>query len=864
MRRLAHALTGDYGFIELAPNPPAHSKESLTHCEIRVRGSVRGVVEARSKDVLDALVEEVKRLTEGGKRDILLSDLEGSSQAGAQSLLGNVLESTSKIPGIATIFWTDGTYHVPAMRITLDQPPPVVPLPSLSSRLSSPQTAPPPQSLSNPYFLVIGEKTPLGVSYNLPLDNALPRAYEVPYYTPRAEPSNTSFLYSLLTSTAHPENLYRDAVAHLGQNSKLHVVLGELGLSPMMTGPLASAAGSTPSWNGGGAGATAFGGFPGAGGFGGSPSGSGPSGTGDGGGGGSFPSASQSFGGGPGGYTAAPGIYPQASSAAVGGSDQSVSILSQGSNTGVVEKTSKSAAAHKDASRWTKDYVPLRLADIAELDAIPIARSYNSDNVERFGLLYRLRPRDENTTPPLLPPLSTTPTASSSDTSRTLATANASTSPRLLVFRDEPLAGGGTSSVHELEHDPDVLMKISVGAEEAEAVEHEGRLYQRFGTRLQGVVPDFHGMFSGQPLLTDSIVLLLSRCGEAMGAWDSLTVDQRYVSTHFLCQGTSLRVLPPPHEVGIMHNDISANNILVDRATGEVRIADLSSATEHVCAGAKACPELKELSWLDTSSSSATEDVRESAYALDGAEQWTKNYTPLRLQDVRTLDVVPVARSFVKEAVLLSGSLYRLPTSAEEPTPPLSPSTSITPTASPSSTARTDASTDTSVTAPRLLVFLAEPFASGTMASVHELKHDPDVVLKISIWKDDLTAAEHEGRLYERFGERLRGVLVDFFGMFVGRPLRTDAIVLFLSRHGKPLEDWSSLSIAQRKQLYNHFRRLHEVGLIHNDVSPNNILVHPETGDLRLIDLAQAVEHTCGGPQTCAELKELSWLVYNL
>lgn len=95
MRRLAHALTGDYGFIELAPNPPAHSKESLTHCEIRVRGSVRGVVEARSKDVLDALVEEVKRLTEGGKRDILLSDLEGSSQAGAQSLLGNVWLASS-------------------------------------------------------------------------------------------------------------------------------------------------------------------------------------------------------------------------------------------------------------------------------------------------------------------------------------------------------------------------------------------------------------------------------------------------------------------------------------------------------------------------------------------------------------------------------------------------------------------------------------------------------------------------------------------------------------------------------------------------------------------------------------------------
>ncbi|BGP29270.1 hypothetical protein JCM10296v2_001008 [Rhodotorula toruloides] len=517
MRRLTHALTGDYGFIELAPNPLARSREPLTHCEIRAKGIVRGAIEERTKGVLDTLVREMKRLTEGGKRTILLSDLGGSSQSGAQSLLGKVLESTSGIPGIATIFWTDWDSFVPAPSHNMN-------------RLTKP-----------PYFLVIGGVRRLIV------------------------------------------------IQDLWGNRALHGILGELGLAPVAGPALSGAAGGAGSGSGGGAG-----------------------GSGD----------------------------------------------------------------------W------------------------------------------------------------------------AGVSP----YQGPPGAGGA------------------------------------------GGVSDGGGSF-----------------------------------------GTAFRL---------------------QQASSADLLAAFSHALDAAGDAGKGASD-----FCYTSSSSATEDVRESAYALDGGaltEQWTKNYTPLRLQDVRTLNVVPVARSFVKEAVLLSGSLYRLPRSAEEPTPPLSPSTSITPTASPSSTARTDASTDTSVTAPRLLVFPAEPFASGTMASVHELKYDPDVVMKISVSKDELPAAEHEGRLYERFGERLRGVLVDFFGMFVGRPLRTEAIVLFLSWHGKPLEDWNSLSIAQRKQLYNHFRRLHQVGLIHNDVSPNNILVHPETGDFRLIDLAQAAEHTCGGPQTCPELKELSWLVYNL
>ncbi|GAA6048545.1 hypothetical protein NBRC10513_000635 [Rhodotorula toruloides] len=557
MRRLTHALTGDYGFIELAPSPLARSKESLTHCEIRTKGI----------------------------RAILLSDLEGSSQAGAQSLLGKFLKETSEISGIATIFWTDGTYYVPAMRITLDQPPPVVPLPSLSSRLSSPQTAPPPQSLSHPYFLVIGEKTPLGVSYNQPFVNALPRASGIPPYT-----HNTSFVYSLLASTARPEDLYRGVISDLWRNPNLHVMLGESGLSPMTAGPLASAAGSTPSWIGGGAGATAFGGVPGASGFGGSPSGSGPSGTGDGGGGGSFPSAPQYVRGGSAGYTAASGVYPQASGAAVGGSDQPVTNLSQASDAGAVEDTSKSAAAQEEyASRWTKDYVPLRLQDTAELTAIPIACSYESENVFIAGTLYRLPPQTDTSTPPLIDVRPATPTKSSSDTSRTSATANASTSPRLLVFRDEPLAGGGTSSVHELKHDPDVLMKISVWEDDLPAAEHEGRLYQRFGKELTGIVPEFYGMFSGRPLRTDSIILLLARHGRPVRVWGDLTKVQR----KRLYQ-SSLRL----HEVGIMHNDLSANNILVDYKTDEVRVIDLNYATEHVCPGPKICPELKELSWL--------------------------------------------------------------------------------------------------------------------------------------------------------------------------------------------------------------------------------------------------------------------------
>lgn len=164
-----------------------------------------------------------------------------------------------------------------------------------------------------------------------------------------------------------------------------------------------------------------------------------------------------------------------------------------------------------------------------QLTAIPIACSYESENVFIAGTLYRLPPQTDTSTPPLIDVRPATPTKSSSDTSRTSATANASTSPRLLVFRDEPLASGGTSSVHELKHDPDVLMKISVWEDDLPAAEHEGRLYQRFGKELTGIVPEFYGMFSGRPLRTDSIILLLARHGRPVRVWGDLTKVQRYV-----------------------------------------------------------------------------------------------------------------------------------------------------------------------------------------------------------------------------------------------------------------------------------------------------------------------------------------------
>jgi tRNA A-37 threonylcarbamoyl transferase component Bud32 len=60
------------------------------------------------------------------------------------------------------------------------------------------------------------------------------------------------------------------------------------------------------------------------------------------------------------------------------------------------------------------------------------------------------------------------------------------------------------------------------------------------------------------------------------------------------------------------------------------------------------------------------------------------------------------------------------------------------------------------------------------------------------------------------------------------------------------------------------FLGLHEVGIVHNNICPDNILVDAATGDLRIIDLALATEHVCPGPEACPELQELSWLVYRV
>lgn len=111
---------------------------------------------------------------------------------------------------------------MPVVRIPLERPPPVVPLPSLSNPESSQQNAPSLPSLtedppSKPYFFVIGD------------------------------PGRTSFLYSLLASTARPEELYRNIIADLCQNAILHDVFGELGLMPVAAAPLADAAGGASS-----------------------------------------------------------------------------------------------------------------------------------------------------------------------------------------------------------------------------------------------------------------------------------------------------------------------------------------------------------------------------------------------------------------------------------------------------------------------------------------------------------------------------------------------------------------------------------------------------------------------------------------
>ncbi|BGP35803.1 hypothetical protein JCM10296v2_007655 [Rhodotorula toruloides] len=151
---------------------------------------------------------------------------------------------------------------------------------------------------------------------------------------------------------------------------------------------------------------------------------------------------------------------------------------------------------------------------------------------------------------------------------------------------------------------------------------------------------------------------------------------------------------------------------------------------------------------------------------------------------------------------------------------------------------------------------------TGGSAFVHALVTEPAVVMKVSILEEDRAAIEREGRFYEQAGGKLQGVLSNFFGMFRGRPNGNDAVALLLSRHGEALEDFEVLSAEQRHELYAKLVRLHEVGIIHNDLESFNVVYDRNSGDIRIIDLSRATSHACLGPTACAELQRFKRLLF--
>ncbi|CDR48788.1 RHTO0S20e01398g1_1 [Rhodotorula toruloides] len=259
-------------------------------------------------------------------------------------------------------------------------------------------------------------------------------------------------------------------------------------------------------------------------------------------------------------------------------------------------------------------------------------------------------------------------------------------------------------------------------------------------------------------------------------------------------------------------------------------------------------------------------------------------YRPLTMDEVEGLDLIPLGERFDNGHVLYSPPLFRYGSSTScVSTPDLSPSTFVdtspAPCGSPQLSHRPPSE-------PSLLLFDSTPLATGSSAFVHALVTELAVVMKVSILEEDRAAIEREGRFYEQIGGKLDGVLPNFFGMFRGRPNGNDAVALLLSRHGKALEDFEVLLAEQRfvpfsvqlssaagdvalgcssrsgrHELYAKLVRVHEVGIIHNDLEPFNVVYDRNSGDIRIIDLSRATSHACLGPTACAELQRFKRLL---
>ncbi|KAJ7712221.1 hypothetical protein B0H16DRAFT_1744432 [Mycena metata] len=93
------------------------------------------------------------------------------------------------------------------------------------------------------------------------------------------------------------------------------------------------------------------------------------------------------------------------------------------------------------------------------------------------------------------------------------------------------------------------------------------------------------------------------------------------------------------------------------------------------------------------------------------------------------------------------------------------------------------------------------------------------------------------------------------FGMYTSTDEKTK--VLLMSDAGKTLRDFSDLKPVEKRLVFTSLVRLHQSGVLHNDVEPRNV-TRSETSGPFVIDFDEAsFHHVCMGP-SCKELLRLA------
>ncbi|KAJ7216902.1 hypothetical protein C8J57DRAFT_1732409 [Mycena rebaudengoi] len=113
----------------------------------------------------------------------------------------------------------------------------------------------------------------------------------------------------------------------------------------------------------------------------------------------------------------------------------------------------------------------------------------------------------------------------------------------------------------------------------------------------------------------------------------------------------------------------------------------------------------------------------------------------------------------------------------------------------------------------------------------------------------------HEFAVYD-FLRALQGVVIpSLFGLY--RNLNDGSSILVISYAGGTLADFDTLCLKDRQKLLLRVVRLHQAGVVHNDLEPRNIVFSERLGP-RIIDFDNAtLGHTCTG-LSCKELCDIS------